>query len=439
MTTLPTIPFGTHHSPHTPPDICIIGLGYIGLSTTAVLAEHGYRVHGVDVRSEIVETINRGDIHICEPGLGLVVNTVVHNGCLQASLTPVEADVFILCVPTPITKDHQPDLTYVEQAAKSIRPFVRQGNLVVLESTSPPGTTEQVVVKHAIPSSLAVGLDVFVAHCPERVLPGRILIEVVENDRIVGGITSACTAKAKQFFETFVKGKVWSTTAMAAEITKLVENASRDVNIAFANEISILAEHFNTDPLEIIDLANKHPRVNILQPGPGVGGHCISVDPWFLVHALPERTRLMRSAREVNGAKPYYIVDKVAALLANKPNAVIGCLGLTYKANVDDLRESPALTIVRELRQRNLGEVLVHDPFVSSEKFQEFPLSTCEEVLERSDLLLLLTDHAQFADLPTDLLSNKLVVDTRGFWRGKLTGSAAVLTVPKESSRRKAA
>jgi UDP-N-acetyl-D-mannosaminuronic acid dehydrogenase len=401
--------------------VCVIGLGYIGLPTASIVAGAGYQVIGVDVHRDIVDTVNRGEIHIHEPWLEERVASVVNDGNLHASSTPTEADVFIICVPTPITKDKRPNLAFVEKASKAIQPLVRAGNLVLLESTSPPGTTEGIVATHAIPPGLTVGRDVFVAHSPERVLPGRILFEILHNDRIVGGITDECTARAKQFYESFVSGTVWPTSAVAAEITKLVENASRDVNIAFANEISMLADHFDADPLEIIDLANKHPRVNILQPGPGVGGHCIGVDPWFLIDARPDDTLLMRAARKVNDSKPLYLVEQVAQLLKTKPNAVVGCLGLAYKADVDDLRGSPAMTIVRELHRRNLGEVLVHDPFVFSDRFEEFPLSSLGEVLRRSDVLLLLTDHHEFRSIPVEMLRNKVVLDTRGMWREALS------------------
>jgi UDP-N-acetyl-D-mannosaminuronic acid dehydrogenase len=325
--------------------------------------------------------------------------------------------VFILCVPTPIRPDHSPDLSYVEQASRAIRPHVRSGNLIILESTSPPRTTEDVVVPLAVPEGLKVGHEVFVAHCPERVLPGRILLEVVQNDRVVGGVTTACTQKALAFYETFVNGKVLATSALAAEVTKLVENSYRDVNIAFANELSVFADRLGLDPWEIIELANRHPRVNILSPGPGVGGHCISVDPWFLVHSDPEHTPLIRMAREVNDAKPHYVVRQIEALAKQFTSPKIGCLGVTYKADVDDLRESPSLEIVRELRARNIGEILPCDPYVSSERFTEFPLFELADVLGQSQILVLLTDHRHFRHVPRRILQQKVVVDTRGIWR----------------------
>lgn len=404
----------------SPKTVCILGLGYIGLPTASVLAERGYRVHGVDIRPEVVETINRGEIHIHEPGLAELVSKVVASGHLTASTQPVEADVFFICVPTPHHSDHSPDLSFVAAAAKTLRPFIRPGNLLILESTSPPGTTIEVVIREAIKPSLTVGKDVFVAYCPERVLPGRILIEVVENDRVVGGMTPQCTQRAVAFYDSFVRGQVLATDAVTAEMVKLIENAYRDVNIAFANEVSIMAERFGVDPFEIIELANRHPRVNILSPGPGVGGHCISVDPWFLVHAAPDCTNLIRTAREVNNSKPHHVIGQVkqaAAAFVIPPT--IGCLGLAYKANVDDLRESPSLEICRELNREFPGRVLACDPYVRSERLDDLRLASLADTLAKSDVLVLLTDHAEFRDLPALARPQQTLIDTRGFWRQK--------------------
>lgn len=397
-------------------NVSVIGLGYIGLPTASILATKGFRVFGMDVRPDVVETINQGNIHIEEPDLDILVRSAVNSGQLTAHHEPQPADVFIVCVPTPIKSDHSPDLSYIEQACQAIRPFVKSGNLVILESTSPPRTTESIVVRHAIPDNLEVGKDVFVAHCPERVLPGRILLEVVQNDRVVGGMTLACTETALAFYESFVNGQVFGTNARAAETTKLVENSYRDVNIAFANELSILCDRWGIDVWEIIHLANRHPRVNILSPGPGVGGHCISVDPWFLVHTDPEYTALIRTAREVNDAKPQHIVRRVLELSKQFASPKIGCLGLTYKADIDDLRESPSLEIVRELIQRKVGQVMACDPHVSTD-FSEFPLYPLEAVIEQCPILVLLTDHRQFRSIPRPILQEKVVVDTRGIWR----------------------
>jgi UDP-N-acetyl-D-mannosaminuronic acid dehydrogenase len=397
--------------------VCVVGLGYIGLPTASVLATKGYQVYGVDVQADVVETINQGKIHIEEPDLDILVRSAVNSGQLTAGQQPQSADVFILCVPTPIRADHSPDLSYIEQACQAIREHVRPGNLIILESTSPPRTTENLVVPAAIPDGMTVGSDVFVAHCPERVLPGRILLEVVQNDRVVGGVTPACTAQALKFYETFVNGDVLATNSVAAEVTKLVENSYRDVNIAFANELSVLADALGIDAWEIIELANRHPRVNILSPGPGVGGHCISVDPWFLVHAQPALTTLIRTAREVNDAKPAHVVQHVVKLAGQFSSPKIGCLGLTYKADVDDLRESPSLSIVRQLREEKVGKVLACDPLLSEDRFQEFELYSLEHVLQHSNILVLLTDHRPFRDVPSKILQEKIVVDTRGIWR----------------------
>jgi UDP-N-acetyl-D-mannosaminuronic acid dehydrogenase len=397
--------------------VCVVGLGYIGLPTASVLATKGFHVYGTDIRADVVDTINAGRIHIVEPDLDILVRSAVNSGQLHAGYEPQPADVFILCVPTPSRPDHSPDVSYVQQAARSIRAHVKRGDLVILESTSPPRTTHDIVVPLAIPDHLRVGDDVFVAHCPERVLPGRILLEVVQNDRVVGGVTPACAERAKAFYEAFVNGCVLATSALVAEVTKLVENSYRDVNIAFANELSILTERLGIDVWEVIELANRHPRVNILSPGPGVGGHCISVDPWFLVHADPEHTPLIRTAREVNDRKPHFVVQRISQLAAQFNSPKIGCLGITYKADVDDLRESPSLDIVREIIQKKVGEILVCDPLVSSDRFTEFPLRGLPEVIENSNILVLLTDHRSFRNIPRRILQEKVIVDTRGVWR----------------------
>ena len=417
MTNL-SINFGDAHSiVPSQTTVCVMGLGYIGLPTASVLATKGFHVHGVDVRSDVVETINRGEIHIEEPDLDILVRSAVNSGQLSASDEPREANVFMICVPTPIRGDRSPDLSFIEQAAQAIRPFVEKGNLIILESTSPPRTTENIVAQMAVPEHLTIGEDVFVAHCPERVLPGRILLEVVQNDRVVGGMTPTCSAHAKQFYESYVSGEVFATGAVVAEVTKLAENSYRDVNIAFANELSILADHLGIDAWDVIELANRHPRVRILSPGPGVGGHCISVDPWFLIHSLPAHTRLIRTAREVNLSKPDHVVEHIANLAAQFEKPRIGCLGITYKADVDDLRESPALDIVRALATRQIGQLMICDPHVSSEKFSEYALYSLADVLNACPLIVLLTDHRPFRDIPRKILQEKILVDTRGLYR----------------------
>jgi UDP-N-acetyl-D-mannosaminuronic acid dehydrogenase len=392
--------------------ICVMGLGYIGLPTASLLGTKGFKVHGVDVSDKVVDTIKDGRIHIVEPDLDILVKSAVGSGNLQVGLEPVEADIFILAVPTPFRADQSADLSCIEDATRRIAPFVKPGNLVILESTSPVGTTEEVVGGILEQQGFDISSDVYVAHCPERVLPGRILTELVENDRIVGGISEASTEKAVEFYQTFVRGEVLATTARTAEMAKLTENAFRDVNIAFANELSLIcdAEHINV--WEMIRLANRHPRVNILNPGPGVGGHCIAVDPWFIIARQPEQARLMRTARAINDSKPEWVIDKVKKAADRFKHPVIGCLGLAFKADVDDLRESPALHIVRRLREEEIGELLIAEPNLSSS--EEFELLPWPEVIERSDIILLLVDHAQFKKLRAAELKEKIVIDTRG-------------------------
>lgn len=395
--------------------ICVIGLGYIGLPTASLLGTKGYQVHGVDVSAKVVETINSGGIHIVEPDLDILVKSAVQAGNLIASQQPAEADIFIIAVPTPFTDGKKPDLTYVEEATKAICPYVKPGNLVILESTSPVGTTDEVVARILAEYGHNVGVDVFVSHCPERVLPGRILIELVENDRVVGGVNEASTQIAVAFYEEFVRGEVLATTAKTAEMVKLTENSFRDVNIAFANEISMIAEGEGINTWEVIALANRHPRVNILQPGPGVGGHCIAVDPWFIVYRAPEDARLIRTAREVNDRKPEWVIERVRRKAAKFKNPVIGCLGLAFKADVDDLRESPAMDIVRQLQRENIGRLLICEPNLKSHG--EFNLMRAEDVIQESDIVLLLVDHKSFHKISAAHLKEKIVIDTRGIIR----------------------
>ena len=328
--------------------ICVVGLGYIGLPSAAVFADNGVDVLGVDVNKDAVDSINRGEPHIVEPELDVLLRKVVSTGKLKASLTPESAEAFILAVPTPFKDGKQPDLAYVEAAAKSIAPVLKRGDLVILESTSPVGATEQLSLWLAearpdltFPHDAGELSDIRVAHCPERVLPGQILREVVENDRIIGGITRKCAQMAMALYKIFVSGEVHLSNARTAEMAKLTENAFRDVNIAFANELSIICEGLDINVWQLIRLANLHPRVNILSPGPGVGGHCIAVDPWFIVASDPENSKLIATARAVNDGKPHFVVEKVRAKAKRIKNPVIACLGLSYKPDVDDLRESP--------------------------------------------------------------------------------------------------
>ena len=399
--------------------ICVMGLGYIGLPTASLLATKGYEVVGVDVSQKVVDTINKGEIHIVEPDLDILVKSAVHSGNLSASLEPVEADVFIIAVPTPFKDggpDHisgkKPDLSYIEAATKKISPYIKSGNLVILESTSPVGTTDEVVAEILKQAGHHVGENVYVSHCPERVLPGRILIELVENDRVVGGINDASTKITVDFYERFVRGAVLPTTAKTAEMVKLTENSSRDVQIAFANEISMICETENIDTWEVIELANRHPRVNILNPGPGVGGHCIAVDPWFIVDRSPEYSRLIRTAREVNDMKPEWVIDRIKKYANKLKKPKIGCLGITFKADVDDLRQSPAFGIVNRLIQMDIGEISVCEPNIKS--LDGINLYGLDDLLVNSDILLLLVDHKEFSALNSKLLDEKIIIDTRG-------------------------
>jgi UDP-N-acetyl-D-mannosaminuronic acid dehydrogenase len=394
--------------------VCVVGLGYIGLPTASLLGTKGCAVHGVDVSREVVETINAGRIHIEEPDLDLLVKSAVQAGRLRASTAPSSADVFVIAVPTPIRADKSPDLSMVECAARSIAPEVRRGNLVILESTSPVGTTDGVVARILREAGLVVGEDVFVAYCPERVLPGRILSELVDNDRIVGGVDDASTEVALEFYQSFVRGEVVGTDARTAEMVKLAENSFRDVNIAFANELSMLCGRSGVSVWEVIRLANRHPRVQILQPGPGVGGHCIAVDPWFLVAGHPEHARLIRAAREVNDQKPRWVVERVRQCAAQVRDPVIACLGLSFKADVDDLRESPAVEIVRELQRARLGRLLVVEPHLVHHP--EFELTRLEDAVARANIVLVLVDHKPFRRLQREALHEKLLIDTRGLY-----------------------
>lgn len=409
--------------------VIVVGLGYIGLPTASILATRGHTVIGVDVNASTVETINSGKIHIVEPDLDVLVRSAVNSGNLKAVLVPQEGDSFIVAVPTPFVQsgpdqDKVPDLSYIDAATRSIAPFLREGNLVILESTSPVGTTERIadMVAQLRPDLVQGGgssrgqLSVHLAHCPERVLPGHILRELVDNDRIIGGITKWAAERARDLYKSFCNGGMHLTDARTAEMAKLVENSSRDVNIAFANELSVICDKLSINVWELIELANRHPRVNILQPGPGVGGHCIAVDPWFIVAAAPEEARLIRTAREVNDAKPHWVLERVRAKAERFKEPVIGCLGLSFKANIDDLRESPALEITLELIRSGVGRVMACEPNIVPGK-GDLPLYPLEEVLREADILLVLVDHEEFREVDRELLKEKVVIDTRGVWR----------------------
>ncbi|MGB0867271.1 MAG: UDP-N-acetyl-D-mannosamine dehydrogenase, partial [Granulosicoccaceae bacterium] len=336
--------------------VAMVGLGYIGLPTAALMASRGLEVVGVDVNQEAVDTINAGNVHIVEPDLDIVVRSTVTTGNLRATTTMEAADAFLVAVPTPFKDDHVPDLKYIESAAASIAPVLEKGNLVILESTSPVGTTEKLAAWLAekrpdlsFPQQAGDTADIKVAHCPERVLPGYVLQELVSNDRIIGGMTKACSESAITLYQKFVKGSCITTNARTAEMAKLTENAFRDTNIAFANELSLLCKRLGISVWELIELANRHPRVNILQPGPGVGGHCIAVDPWFIVDSAPDLARMVRTAREVNDSKPGVVIDDVRAKAEKFKQPTVACFGVAFKPNIDDLRESPALHIAQEL------------------------------------------------------------------------------------------
>ena len=396
--------------------VCVVGLGYIGLPTASFLGTKGYRVLGVDSQASVVDTINRGEIHIVEPDLDILVKSAVGSGNLRASSSPAESDVFIIAVPTPLRQPgNAPDVSHVEAATRSIAPYVRPGNLVLVESTIPVGTTAGTVLPLLREHAPGSADGVFVAHCPERVLPGRVLVELVGNDRIVGGIDAASTEAAASFYGEFVNGQVLQTDAATAEMSKLAENTYRDVNIALANELSLICDRHGIDPWGMIGLANRHPRVNILQPGPGVGGHCIAVDPWFVVASAPDQARLVRTAREVNDAKPDWVLDRVRRAASRFKEPVIGCLGLAFKANVDDLRGSPAASIADRIDSEGLGELLVCEPHLSSH--ERFALVGLEELLERSDIVVLLVDHDAFSGLAPADFSDKVLIDTRGMVR----------------------
>lgn len=392
--------------------ICVIGLGYIGLPTASLLATKGYKVTGVDINPRVVDSINQGNVHIVEPDLDVLVRSAVNSGNLVASSEPVRADIFILAVPTPFLADKQPDTRHVEAATRAISAVVAEGNLIILESTVPVGTTEATVADTLFELRPELQDKIAIAHCPERVLPGQILRELIENDRVVGGIDTRSTERAVDFYREFVSGEVLATDARTAEMAKLTENSFRDVNIAFANELSMICDALNINVWEMISLANRHPRVNILNPGPGVGGHCIAVDPWFIVASAPEHARLIRTAREVNDHKPHWVLDKVRHKAERFKRPVIGCLGITFKADVDDIRESPALEIVQALMAMSDLDVLVNDPYAT--RVQAFDLLPIDEVIQRADIILVLVDHKPYRKLSAASLKEKMVIDTRG-------------------------
>jgi UDP-N-acetyl-D-mannosaminuronic acid dehydrogenase len=407
--------------------VSVIGLGYIGLPTAALIARSGAKVLGIDVSAHVVDTVNSGKVHIEEVDLDGLVQGVVARGLLRASLTVEPSDVFVIAVPTPVSEDNAPDISYVLNAARTISPVLKVGDTVILESTSPVGTTDamrdllsELRPDLRMPGKVAGAADIAIAYCPERVLPGRILVELIDNDRCIGGITPRCARKALSFYRQFVRGACITTSARAAEMVKLVENSFRDVNIAFANELSLIADKAGIDVWEVIRLANRHPRVNILSPGPGVGGHCIAVDPWFIVHADPENARIIRTAREVNDGKTDHVVARASDLIDMFPGADIACLGLAFKANIDDFRESPALKVAARLSRRYGRRIKLVEPY-THELPMEFAGSGAELIdidaaIESCTVFIVLVDHDIFKSVPLDERANKMVYDTRGIW-----------------------
>lgn len=415
--------------------ISVIGLGYIGLPTAAVFASRKIKVVGVDVNKIAVDTINKGMIHIVEPDLDIVVHAAVTEGYLRATQTPEPADAFLIAVPTPFKGDHEPDLSYIESACRAIAPVLKSGDLVILESTSPVGATEQVAQWLAemrtdltFPQTHGESSDIRVAHCPERVLPGHVLRELVQNDRVIGGMTAKCSERATKLYKLFVEGECVITNARTAEMCKLTENSFRDVNIAFANELSMICDKLDINVWELIRLANRHPRVNILQPGPGVGGHCIAVDPWFIVSKTPEEAKIIRCAREVNDSKPEWVIDKVKLAVAEHLQAnpdktakevTVACFGLAFKPDIDDLRESPAVAITKRIANEHPGRVFAVEPNISelpAALGEQVEFKSIDEALSEATIVLLLVDHKVFKALAKSRFETVSLIDTRGVW-----------------------
>lgn len=410
--------------------VSVVGLGYIGLPTAALFASHGVKVIGVDVNQKAVDTINQGKIHIVEPGLENVVKDAVLNGSLKAVTKPEPADAFLVAVPTPFKNDHEPDMAYIEAASHAIAPVLKKGDLIILESTSPVGATEQMAAWLAadrpdlsFPQNAGEESDVRIAHCPERVLPGHVMDELVANDRVIGGLTEKCSELAARLYKTFVQGECFITTARTAEMCKLTENSFRDINIAFANELSLICKKLDINVWELIKLANRHPRVNILQPGAGVGGHCIAVDPWFIVDKTPDLARMIRTAREVNDGKPDWVVQQAKAAIeklvqAGKPlsEIKIALLGLAFKPNIDDLRESPAVHIAKKMTADYAGKVLVVEPYIHElpKDISGAQLCNLEQALQQADVVLILVGHNEFKDNRAMLEKHPMILDAVG-------------------------
>lgn len=410
-------------------NVCVVGLGYIGLPTAAFIASKGIQVTGVDVNPEYVDSINRGEVPFVEPGFDELLRDVVQKGLLTARFDQIEADAYIVCVPTPFKGDnHDVDTKYIHSAVDAMAEHLRPGVLVVLESTSPPGTTQS-MAEYIIEKRPDLSLNeedenaIFLAHCPERVLPGQIMEEMENNDRVIGGLTPRGTELARDLYSTFCTAELLLTDATTAEMAKLTENSFRDVNIAFANELSLIADRLGIDVWELIDLANHHPRVNILQPGPGVGGHCIAVDPWFIVSSTPDESRIIRTAREINDGKPEWVLNQVEESISETPNGVVAALGIAFKRDIDDLRESPSLDIVNKLATRNPGlDIRVVEPNVDRlpsalADLDNVSKHSAVDAIRAADVVLLLVDHAEFTSIDRGLLKGKKIIDTRGVWR----------------------
>lgn len=407
--------------------ICVIGLGYIGLPTAALFAKQGYTVVGIDKNLEVVKGLSLGKVIIEEPFLQDIVTEVINSGHLQVNETPVEADVFIIAVPTPIREDKTSDMGYVSNAAQSIVPYIRKGNIVVVESTSQVGATEEVVKPILEQSGLKIPEDVSLGYCPERVLPGKILKELVENDRVIGGIDKYSAMRIKEVYGTFVQGDMFLTTTKVAEMCKIMENTFRDVNIALANEMSMICEAEGINVWEVIRLSNKHPRVHLLNPGPGVGGHCLAVDPWFLVERYKELARIIKTSREINDGMPDYVYKKIEDILGILQGKKITILGMTYKPDIDDIRESPIVRLIKLLQEAGC-ELAIVDPFVKKKGYQLYEL---EEACVGSDLLVLGVNHKIFSDLPfshiAKLMKGNIVLDTRNSLDEKVVEEAGLI------------
>lgn len=397
--------------------LCVIGLGYIGLPTSAMFATHGYEVFGVDINTKVVDALNDGKIVIEEPYLDILVQAAVRSGHLKADTEPCEADAFIIAVPTPMNEDKTANMDYVISATEMIVPFIKKGDIVILESTSPTGTVENLLVPILEKSGLDVGKDLYVGHSPERVLPGKILWELVNNDRIVGGVNKKSAEKIRDLYKIFVNAEIYLTTATTAEMCKMMENTYRDVNIALANELAKICEDTGIDAWDVIELANKHPRVNLHQPGPGVGGHCLAVDPWFIVEKNPELSKIIRLSRETNESMPEYVSEKIKNILGNKDDKkTVTILGITYKPNIDDMRESPITELVEILDNQDI-DIKIYDPHVESVLSDQY--ESVVEASSGSDLLVLAVNHDIFKSLPLSemfkVMKSKNILDTRNF------------------------